>query len=577
MNIAAQKTLPIEKEIEEVSFSPVRNAIDKLAQEGGIEARGAIFTKSEVVEFILDISGYSTEKPLCKMSALEPSFGGGDFLIPMIERLLTAWDLHESDKNPLSLMNAIRAVELHNESFDRTRSKVFDLLDRWKISNDSAKKLVDTWLVQDDYLITNIDQTFDFIIGNPPYVRQERIPSVLLMEYRRIYHTMSNRADIYVAFIERSLNLIKPGGGLSFICADRWMKNKYGAPLRKIVHDAFHLKIFVDMVGTPAFSEEVIAYPAITLITREKAAATRVAHRPEINRDTLSTLAESLIAEKLPDDPRVKEMKGVTDGSEPWLLESPDQMALLRRLEAAFPALEETGCKVGIGVATGADKAFIADFETMDVESSRKLKLVRTKDIASGEVKWRGEGVINPYNDTGKGLVDLNEYPRLRKYLEDRFDVIAKRHCAKKSPARWYRTIDKIRPDLAKKPKLLIPDIKGQAHIVYEHGELYPHHNLYYVTSEDWQLRALQAVLMSEVTKLFISSYSTQMHGGFLRFQAQYLRRIRLPHWSDVSLDLRKRLMAAGESRDLDACNEATFELYGLTDVEKAALGGAEE
>ncbi|WP_299316517.1 Eco57I restriction-modification methylase domain-containing protein [uncultured Halomonas sp.] len=575
MNISAQKKLALDHE--EVTIkNPIREAVDELSREGGIEARGAIFTKSQVVDFILDISGYTVEKKLFEMSALEPSFGGGDFLLPMIERLLKSWKDHASESSPLSLNKSIKAIELHQESFDITKGKVLELLAKWGISDGDAEKLVGDWLTKDDYLITDINQTFDFIIGNPPYVRQERIPPVLLTEYRRVYQTMKNRADIYVAFIERSLDLLNPRGSLCFICADRWMKNKYGAPLRKMVHDSFHLKIFVDMVGTPAFSENVIAYPAITLISREKSSSTRVAHRPNIDRNTLSTLSNILIAKHLSDDPRVKEMKGVTNGSEPWLLESPDQMALLRRLESAFPSLEETGCKVGIGVATGADKAFIADFEAMDVEPSRKLKLAMTKDISSGEVEWRGKGVINPYNETGKGLVNLNEYPRLRKYLEDRFDVIAKRHCAKKSPARWYRTIDKIHPDLAKKPKLLIPDIKGQAHIVYEPGELYPHHNLYYVTSEDWQLRALQAVLMSEVTRLFIASYSTQMHGGFLRFQAQYLRRIRLPRWEDVSPDLRKRLVEAGKSRDIDACNEHAFELYGLTNSEKASLGGSE-
>jgi len=95
------------------------------------------------------------------------------------------------------------------------------------------------------------------------------------------------------------------------------------------------------------------------------------------------------------------------------------------------------------------------------------------------------------------------------------------------APANWYRTIDRITPALAARPKLLIPDIKGESHIVFEGGELYPSHNLYYVTSDDWDLRALQAVLLSAVSRLFVATYSTKMRGGFLRFQAQYLRRIR--------------------------------------------------
>jgi AcrR family transcriptional regulator len=59
------------------------------------------------------------------------------------------------------------------------------------------------------------------VIGNPPYVRQELIPDVLMAEYRRRFATIYDRADIYVPFIERSLSVLAPGGCLGFICADR--------------------------------------------------------------------------------------------------------------------------------------------------------------------------------------------------------------------------------------------------------------------------------------------------------------------------------------------------------------------
>jgi hypothetical protein len=196
-----------------------------------------------------------------------------------------------------------------------------------------------------------------------------------------------------------------------------------------------------------------------------------------------------------------------------------------------------------------------------------------TRDIMEGVVAWRGYGVINPFKDDG-GLVDLAQYPKLARYLERHKDVIAKRHVAQKIAANWYRTIDRIYPAIADKPKLLIPDIKGEAHIVYEEGRLYPHHNLYFITSDSWDLHALQAVLLSGIARLFVATYSTKMRGGYLRFQAQYLRRIHIPYWADVSASLRKRLKAAGKHRDIEGCNAAVFELFGLTKEEQAILGG---
>jgi hypothetical protein len=550
-------------------------ATEALATEGGLEARGAIFTRSEVVDFILDLAGYTEDQPLHEKRLLEPSFGGGDFLLPIIQRLLSAWRAARPNGTAVDdLGDAIRAVELHHDTFRSTYAAVVALLKREGLSANAATALADRWLSQGDFLLAPLEGQFDFVVGNPPYVRPELIPAPLLAEYRSRYQTMYDRADIYIPFIERSLTALSAGGNLGFICADRWMKNRYGGPLRSLVAERFHLKVYVDMVDTPAFHSDVIAYPAITIISREGGGATRIAHRPSIDRATLTTLAGLLSAPTLPKDAGpVRELARVTNGAEPWLLESSDQMALIRRLEGAFPLLEEAGCKVGIGVATGADKAFIGDFESLDVEPDRKLPLVTTKDIMTGEVQWRGQGVINPFAESG-GLVDLGEYPRLRRYLEARRDVIAGRHCAKKAPANWYRTIDRITPALAARPKLLIPDIKGESHIVFEGGELYPSHNLYYVTSDDWDLRALQAVLLSAVSRLFVATYSTKMRGGFLRFQAQYLRRIRIPRWADVPEPLRRELAEAAIKRDVQACNRAVFRLYGLSHEERSALGG---
>jgi len=554
---------------------PVTAAIEELAAAGSAEKRGAIFTRREVVDFILDLTGYTSDRPLQEIKLLEPSFGDGDFLFPAVDRLLQAWTVSGLSTRPLeTLGNCIRAVELHRDTFNRTHAGLIAKLTGAGIAARTAVSIADRWLLHGDFLLTPLPEAFDVVIGNPPYVRQEMIPGVLLAEYRSRYSTMYDRADLYIAFIERSLSLLSKGGALGFICADRWMKNRYGGPLRAMVAREFHLKIHVDMTDTPAFHSDVIAYPAITIITREKPGTTRLAHRPAIDGAVLGPLAAALIAKRLPNKAGdVRELAGVTAGSEPWILESSDQLALVRRIEQNFPTIEDAGCKVGIGVATGADQVFIGPFDALDVEDDRKQPLVMTRDILDGTVKWRGFGVINPFADGG-GLVDLADYPRLKRYLEARKDDIAGRHCAQKTPANWYRTIDRITPSLTKRPKLLVPDIKGEAHIVFEEGLLYPHHNLYFITADEWELRALQAVLLSRIARLFVATYSTRMRGGFLRFQAQYLRRIRVPNWKDVTAAMRHELKRAAEAQDLAACNRAALKLYGLSEEERATLGG---
>lgn len=550
---------------------PVTDAVNGLARFSDDSDRGAVFTRREVVEFILDLVGYTPSSTLCTKSLLEPSFGNGDFLLPAIERLLLAWKEACKNDRTLKLDGCIRAVELHHASYERTKARVVALLVFNGFPEQEAIRLASTWLIQSDFLLTPVSERFQFVIGNPPYVRQELIPPPLLKEYRRRFTTLFDRADLYVPFIERGLRLLAPGGQLGFICADRWVKNKYGGPLRAMVASEYHLKAYIDMCDTPAFHSDVIAYPAITVIERTQPGSTLMAEKPDIDVENLKVLARALTGKAKTLPPGVHRLADVVRGAEPWVLQPSKTTGLLRRIESAFPTLEEAGCKVGIGVATGADDVYIGKLDSLDVEDNCKLPLVMTGDIASGRVQWRGYGVINPFTDEG-ALVNLDDYPRLRHYLEKHREAIARRHVAKRDSAKWYRTIDRITPSLTSCPKLLIPDIKGEAQVVFEEGRLYPHHNLYYVTSNSWDLRALQAVLLSDLTRLFVATYSTKMRGGFLRFQAQYLRRIRLPLWEEVAQGVRIRLTRAAEQLDVDSCNAAVADLYGLTETERAAL-----
>jgi hypothetical protein len=548
----------------------------QMAQSGDVEERGAIYTRTEVADFILDLAGFTVDRPIHQMRLLEPSFGGGEFLRSAVTRLITAWRSYAPGEADIvsALSGAIVGVELHQGTFQATRRDLISHLTTLAVESSVAESLVDSWLVQGDFL--RADWTcagFDFVVGNPPYVRQERIPTVLLQEYRRRYATMFDRADLYVPFIERGLSLLTRGGRLAFICSDRWMKNRYGGPLRELVSSAFHLEVVVDMVDTPAFSTDVIAYPAITVIARRpgtRSETTRVARRPEVSAESLAQLAHAL--SRAPSHSKGIEQFSVAErSSAPWVLENRSRLDVLRRIEADFPPLETSRCRVGIGVATGADKDFIGPMDELDVEDERKLPLVRTRDIESGRLVWRGLGVVNPFEESG-ALIELAAYPKTQAYFLARHDRIASRHCAKRSSGGWYRTIDRITPSLTQKPKLLIPDIKGAANVVYDEGAFYPHHNLYFVTSEEWDLRALQSVLKSSVTQAFIRSYSTPMRGGFLRFQAQYLRRLRLPAWHSVSSQLRSDLAELAESSDCRARDEVVAALYGMSSGEVSAL-----
>lgn len=547
-------------------MNDIEASIGELA-EAGIEERGAIFTKPAVVDLILDLVGYSSDRRLFDKRLLEPSFGHGSFLLPAIDRLLASWQRLGSGKCD-ELLNAITAVELHRGSFNNTRTAVLQKLADAGIGNENAQSIADQWMVHSDFLLERITPGFDFVAGNPPYVRIERVPPLLMQEYRKRFATMFDRADIYVAFWERSLDLLAEQGKLGFICADRWTKNRYGGPLREKIATGFHLESYIDMNGVDAFESDVIAYPAIAIIGRTTPGSTKVVCDPSIA--SLESLSKQLSGDA-PDSTSVTTVQDLASGSAPWMISQSPASELLKQLEASFPTIEEAGCRVGIGVATGADKVFIGPYETLDVEDERKLPLATTKDITSGRVKWKGQGIVNPFTETGH-LAPLESYPRFRRYMESHQEKLRSRHVAKRAPKNWYRTIDRIHTDLTQEPKLLIPDIKGVANIVVEEGRLYPHHNLYYITSSNWDIEALKVVLLTGIAHLFVSSYSTKMRGGFLRFQAQHLRRVRLPLWQSLGTDMQQELKQLAKGATGSDPVELVAAIYGMNAKQRAAL-----
>ena len=81
-----------------------------------------------------------------------------------------------------------------------------------------------------------IIEGFDVVIGNPPYVRQEKIKHLKPM-LKKHYTCYTGAADLYVYFYERGLQLLSPSGIHTFICSNSWLDVNYGAPLQKYLLD----------------------------------------------------------------------------------------------------------------------------------------------------------------------------------------------------------------------------------------------------------------------------------------------------------------------------------------------------
>ncbi|MGE5321631.1 MAG: Eco57I restriction-modification methylase domain-containing protein, partial [Actinomycetota bacterium] len=215
------------------------------------EPKGVVYTREWVVNLLLDLAGYVPTANLVDAIAVEPSAGEGAFLGPMIGRLLAS--CKRLGRAIADCEHSLMAYELDQSSAKRARDFVCELLEREGVGRQVVDRLANSWVRCSDYLFEDWGLEADFVIGNPPYVRLEDMPDTSAAIYRQAYATMRGRADLYVAFFEAALRQLKQGGVCAFICADRWMRNQYGAELRRLVTSDYSVDFLIEMHDAQPF------------------------------------------------------------------------------------------------------------------------------------------------------------------------------------------------------------------------------------------------------------------------------------------------------------------------------------
>ena len=487
---------------------------------------GLVLTKPLVVDVMLDRIGYIPSTDLSKKVVIEPAAGDGAFAIAIIDRLF------ESSKNfDFSFQKALSNVKLYEID-----SKMSELL-----TNRIQSRLVELSVILPKTMIQTTDFLLaesvpcDIVIGNPPYVRHENIPEKEKSIYRQIFRTFTHRSDLYIAFYEKSLRILNENGILSFICSNRWLKNQYGQNLRELIGLHYALEEIIDIEGTCPFEEDVIAYPAITTIRKSnkklKGNYYRIHHIDDLNKIDHSITPSRTLNTRV---------------AKNWF----SYISNGNRHEKYLDSIENQGFKIGIGVATGSDKVFIRDDFHHIVENELLLPLLISRDLRDNKLNWSGKFILNPFAENGE-LIDLEQYPKAKKYFYSQRKTLLKRHVSKKNPKKWYKTIDRITTDLTKQDKIILPDISGNTHLFIDQGNYYPHHNLYYITGRSYdKLVLLAAILMSDFVKSQLCELGNKMNGGYPRWQSQNLKKLRVPIIDAIPGNSAKEIVRAYDARD---------------------------
>lgn len=494
---------------------------------------GEVFTDRNAIQYILDEVRYSSEFDLSEVKILEPSSGSGAFATEIIKRLYQS-----SINNHFSFIDCVKNnlhfVELDKAVFSKLTKTIDDLI--LDLTNQKSN-LSSQICYNTNFLTHKFNCQFDCIVGNPPYIRHELIPETDKSFYRKSFITFKYRADLYIPFFEYSLELLKTNGILSFICSNRWLNNQYGKNLRELISTQYDLKKVLNIEKSSPFDEEVTAYPCITTI--QKCERSENVLFCEDNSKQIDF--EHLEFQKV-ENPKNHSWQNL------FLNYNIDHTALI--------GIVEQGFEIGIGVATGADKIFIKNKKELNgIEKSRILPLLKSTDLKNNALNWSQHYLINPY-DNGE-LCDLEHFPHLKAYFNDNKQTLQQRHTAKKTPNKWYKTIDKIKPELLRKPKLLLPDLTGNKFLFIDEGNYYPHHNIYYITADDISsLKILASILMSDFIKHQMSQIGIRMNGGLPRFQSQVLKQLKIPNINNLSSNDKLNLIKAYDRQNIEVISQ---------------------
>lgn len=513
---------------------------------------GVVYTQEWVVDLMLDLAGYDPALDLGEATLIEPGCGDGAFLRKIVPRLLQS--ARNFGRSVESLAQAIRGYELDPAVADMARRNVISALIELSVSRCDAEMLAATWVVTGDFLLEDHNVAARWIVGNPPYVRVEEANSEVYSKYRARWATMSGRADIYVGFFEAALGLLEPGGRLCFICADRWMHNQYGASLRRHVVDKFAMRLLLELHGSDVFDVPVAAYPAITVMDNAPHSSTVLATATPAFSAVGAHRLFNWWTDDLCEDVREAEFSaslvvGRFRADTSWPSGPPERLRLIADMEARLPTLTEVGVRIGVGIATGADKVYVVT-ETGGVEAEFLKPAVGPADLRGGAVQWSGRRIVSPWRD-GK-LLNLADAPGLARYFRRHAKTLKARYVGKRNPNAWWRTIDRPPADEYKEPKLIVADINDRIEPVLDMDGYWPLHSAYFITSTKWDLEALGGYLLSDIAGMFVEAYSVKMANGHLRVSAQYLKKIRLPEWADVDRSSRLALAKAFRDRDRD-------------------------
>ncbi|MCT7532497.1 N-6 DNA methylase [Aliarcobacter cryaerophilus] len=346
---------------------------------------------------------------LLNLKILDPACGSGAFLNQALEYLISE---HKNLQNDLALMGDLFASYMVEEEIlehnlygvdineDAVEIAKLSLWLRTAKRGRPLTKLADKIVCANSLLnMPFSENSFDVVIGNPPYVRQEAIKEQK-EALSKIYKVANGTADLYVYFYELALNMLKPNGLKGFICSNKFFRAKYGENLREYILQNTTILQIADFNGVKIF-EDATVDSAITIFQKQKAD----------NNSTFKVVDSDLINSYL--------MKQ-SDLTKTYFAFTNNQIRNIhKKIENIGLKLKNWEIKINRGVLTGFNEAFIIDKEKKDelIKLDSKSKEIIKPLLRGRDIKKYDYDFVDRYLIFSKRGILIDNYPYIKEHL----------------------------------------------------------------------------------------------------------------------------------------------------------------
>ena len=458
---------------------------------------------------------------------------------------------------------------------------------------------------------------FDAVIGNPPYVRMEAFKDQKIY-LRQHYVSHDERSDLYVYFIERELQLLRPGGRFGMIVSNKFLRANYGRKIRSYVAAVANVERIVDLAGLRVFGRPTVR--TIVLVAEKGPAKTATRYSPPPSKEQFEEVQEGRASLVDIADASAYDLAEGSLSAKAWILMGRRHAELMEHLgREGIPLVEFIGSKICRGIVSGLNNAFVISGDTrrgilagnicMGIKSGLTEAFVISDETRRRILSRnkRAAGVIRPFLQgryirryqiepsdeyliyTHHGI-DMTPYPAILRHLEP-FKEKLKRRATKQ---KWYELQQPqyAYVDYMTKPKIVFPDIATGCRFALDRDGYFGTNTVYFLPTDDLRLLGL---LNSKLAFFYFKQTCAALEGpdeAYLRFFGQYMENfpVRLPSPKDkrharmirlveerllLQQELKKpskthgttmtERMISGHDHLID---ELVYDLYELTDEE---------